>query len=144
MGVVEGTWKKEEVQNWANEKLGEVEKEVGNYIQTTLNIFMLASMVLSPYREGTLKHSHTTEFGGLEGVMYPLAEHSIFVILGTNGPYPIAPVNKLALWWPGALHPVQRVTHPGIKANDYIADAKMEAEAGLIAEDNNLLNWLVT
>ena len=53
-------------------------------------------------------------------------------------------MNKLALWWPGALHPVQRVTHPGIKANDYIADAKMEAEAGLIAEDNNLLNWLVT
>lgn len=144
MGVAEIKWIKEEVKSWADSKLGEVEREVGYYIQTILNIYMLASMVLSPYRSGELKHSHTTEFGGLEGAMYPLALHSIFVILGTSGPYPIYPVNKLALWWPGALHPVSKVTHPGIKANDYIADAKDVAEAGIITEDKNLLDWLVT
>lgn len=34
---------------------------------------------------------------------------------------PILPVNKRALWWEGADHPVRAVyNHPGIKKNDYV------------------------
>ena len=45
-----------------------------------------------------------------------------------GAPYPIYPVNKQALFWPGATHPVKSVMHPGIPRNPYITDSLKEAE----------------
>lgn len=38
---------------------------------------------------------------------------------GTKGPYPIVARKKRALSWPGASHPVKRVSHPGVKAQRF-------------------------
>ena len=35
-------------------------------------------------------------------------------------PYTIEPVNKKALYWEGAKHPVKKVTHPGMKPRSII------------------------
>ncbi len=48
-----------------------------------------------------------------------------FILLGT-APHDIYPVNASALYWPGALHPVKHVHHPGTIANDYVAQAFMD------------------
>ncbi len=53
-------------------------------------------------------------------VHYALHVHEGTGIHGPTGqPYEILPVNKKALYWPGARHPVARVLHPGIKGNPY-------------------------
>lgn len=59
---------------------------------------------------------------GLEGSVGPnldITPYAWFVHQGTN-PYTIRPKLKKALWWHGALHPVKKVRHPGIKANPFV------------------------
>lgn len=38
---------------------------------------------------------------------------------GTKGPYEIRPRTRRALFWRGARHPVKRVTHPGLKPQNF-------------------------
>lgn len=38
-------------------------------------------------------------------------------------PHEIVPVNRQALWWPGADHPVRRVQHPGTQAQPHLRPA---------------------
>ncbi|WNI15573.1 HK97 gp10 family phage protein [Actinacidiphila sp. ITFR-21] len=56
------------------------------------------------------------------------------VVVGTNvsyaadveygtAPHVIVPVNKKALYWPGASHPVSRVNHPGTRAQPFMRPA---------------------
>lgn len=40
----------------------------------------------------------------------------------------IVPVNKKALFWPGAAHPVKRVNHPGTRANPFVEAAWSRSE----------------
>ena len=45
-------------------------------------------------------------------------------IHGPEGrPYVIRPVNRRALYWPGAYHPVKMVVHPGMRPNPYVTRA---------------------
>jgi hypothetical protein len=41
---------------------------------------------------------------------------------GTS-PHVIKPVNKRALYWPGAAHPVASVNHPGTRAQPFMRPA---------------------
>ncbi|MDI6840437.1 MAG: hypothetical protein QMD71_06300 [bacterium] len=62
------------------------------------------------------------------GVHYALHVHEGTGIHGPTGqPYEIRPVNKKALYWAGADHPVARVMHPGIPGNPYATRAMDEA-----------------
>jgi hypothetical protein len=56
---------------------------------------------------------------------------------GTRGPYTISPRRKRALFWPGASHPVRRVTHPGLTAQHFTAQiaAKMQQQYARIMTD---------
>ena len=47
------------------------------------------------------------------------APYAAFVEFGTR-PHEILPINKQALYWKGAEHPVKRVEHPGSKANPFM------------------------
>lgn len=46
---------------------------------------------------------------------------------GTDGPYTIRPKRKRALSWKGARHPVRRVRHPGLKAQDFTGTVQEQA-----------------
>jgi HK97 gp10 family phage protein len=59
---------------------------------------------------------------------------SVGYVIGTNvsyaaaveygtSPHVIKPVNKKALYWPGAAHPVAQVNHPGTRAQPFLRPA---------------------
>jgi len=143
MGTIETRWLKDGLRNWLLSKKSGLYPQASYMIQGMLNILEQVAGVLAPFRSGELRYSHIVEMGGLEGVMYPTAFHAIFVILGTK-PHPIEPVNKLALWWPGAWHPVKHVDHPGTSPQDYINEVVPNSEPGLEQEENKFLDWLST
>lgn len=48
-----------------------------------------------------------------------------------SGPHVITPVNKKALYWPGARHPVARVNHPGTPVQPFLRPALMRRREAL-------------
>lgn len=44
-----------------------------------------------------------------------------------TAPHVIRPVNRKALWWPGAAHPVASVNHPGTHAQPFMGPALEQA-----------------
>lgn len=73
-----------------------------------------------------LKRSIRPRFGVLEATVSPNVKYAKWVHDGTSA-YVITPVKKKALYWKGALHPVRRVNHPGIKANPFMERAADES-----------------
>jgi bacteriophage HK97-gp10 putative tail-component len=72
-----------------------------------------------PWRTGFLTQSFRAEIQGLVLRWFPTASYAPFVEFGTK-PHDIFPVNKKALFWSGAAHPVAVVHHPGTKPNDFM------------------------
>ena len=97
-------------------------------------LLLKATKLAAPVRTGRLRdslhieYSPETGFRIMEGVEY--GKH---VRLGTR-PHMIYPVNKRALWWPGAEHPVRYVNHPGTKPNPYHLKALKDFNIDRIAE----------
>lgn len=60
----------------------------------------------------------------VEGSMSAGMEYAEAVEKGT-APHRIEAVNKKALWWPGASHPVKSVQHPGSAAYPFMVPALM-------------------
>jgi hypothetical protein len=76
----------------------------------------------------------TTYWSGLWGSW--ACNYALPVEFGT-APHKIYPVNKKALFWPGADHPVGSVNHPGTKENQFLrpaADKLYPELAGKIKE----------
>lgn len=81
-----------------------------------------------------LKPVNDFEYHIQSGVAYALAVHTGTGIHGPEGrPIEIVPVNKKALYWPGAPHPVKRVLNPGRKADPY-ADRAMDNTSSRLDE----------
>jgi hypothetical protein len=72
-----------------------------------------------PWRTGFLTQSFRAEI--TTGLLrwFPTASYAPYVEFGTR-PHTILPVEKKALYWPGAAHPVHRVNHPGTKPNAFM------------------------
>lgn len=76
----------------------------------------------APVRSGKLSRNIYAKVEGMRGEVGPNLEatkYAFFVHQGTK-PYTIYPKRKKALYWKGALHPVRKVNHPGIKANPFV------------------------
>lgn len=70
----------------------------------------------TPRRTGRLVNAMFLDVDGKElRVGWRGVEYGIYVEFGT-APHVIRPRAKKALHWPGALHPVARVNHPGTPA----------------------------
>ncbi|NUO48732.1 MAG: hypothetical protein HOV80_07740 [Polyangiaceae bacterium] len=82
--------------------------------------------------EGVVTRSSSTS---AEGVVRARVKHMRFVIEGTE-PHVIEPKRKKALKFNGAGGIVfaRRVNHPGTRPNDFLADARREAEETLRRE----------
>jgi hypothetical protein len=72
-----------------------------------------------PWKTGFLTQSFIAEL--TPGILrwFPTASYAPFVELGT-APHVITPKDKMALFWPGANHPVKSVNHPGTQPNQYM------------------------
>jgi hypothetical protein len=88
-----------------------------------------------------LYNSTVIEMEGLGFIIYSFAPEFVWVIEGTKA-HEILPVNAEALYWPGALHPVKRVWHPGTIANDYMGLALMDSIFEVETRCDELLNQI--
>jgi hypothetical protein len=72
-----------------------------------------------PIRTGFLVNHFQWVMTTFKGSWYPTASYARFVEFGT-APHRIAPVDREALYWPGASHPVRSVMHPGTRPNPFM------------------------
>lgn len=112
-----------EIQGAIQKSPANVFNELSKGIKTSVNLIRPIMRQQAP-RGKTRKLSRNifARANGLKGVVGPdlkITPYALYVHEGTR-PYEIVPVRKKALWWPGALHPVRRVRHPGIKANPFV------------------------
>jgi HK97 gp10 family phage protein len=77
---------------------------------------------LVPVNTGRLKSSIQWEIDGTIGRVSTDVPYWRYVEYGT-APHVITPVNKRALHWEGADHPVARVNHPGTPAKPFLRPA---------------------
>ena len=84
----------------------------------------------SPVDHGLLKQWFIDSISDEEAHIKTPAAYAEYVNDGT-GPYIIEPVNKKALYWEGADHPVAYVVHPGITGQHFIEQSIDEVEGEL-------------
>lgn len=84
----------------------------------------------SPVDHGLLKMWHITEHSDEEVKIQSPARYAQMVNDGTS-PHWIYPVNKKALYWKGASHPVKYVYHPGTSGQHFVEDSISEVEGRL-------------
>lgn len=72
-----------------------------------------------PWRTGFLTQTFKAELTTGMLRWFPTASYAPYVEFGTK-PHTIYPKDKLALYWPGAAHPVKSVNHPGSRANPFM------------------------
>lgn len=77
------------------------------------------------YMANTIDHETKRIPGGAEATVGPHTDYAIFVEFGTR-PHVILPVNKKALYWKGARHPVKSVHHPGTQPHPFLRPALEE------------------
>ena len=88
-------------------------------------------MMNSPVDHGLLKSWFLESIDDDEAHIKTPAEYAQYVNDGTS-PYVIEPVNKKALYWEGADHPVAgKVIHPGIKGQHFVEDSISAVEGQL-------------
>jgi hypothetical protein len=92
---------------------------------------------------GMLADLTVVETSGMDRYIYS-ADDPIFgyIILGTPA-HEIYPVTAKALYWPGALHPVMHVHHPGTIANDYAMQAFMDGSSPADDRADQLLDEIL-
>lgn len=106
---------------------------------SALNI-RLGAMQRCPVDMGKLRASIGIEYvrGGLGAEIGTFevsdkteTKYAPYVEFGTK-PHEIVPKTKRALFWPGALHPVASVQHPGTKARPFLFPAWEEERPKLL------------
>lgn len=89
-------------------------------IHTAVNILAkYTTKGVVPWKTGRLTQSFIATYGDLMAIWRPTVNYAALVHNGT-APHVILPVNKKALMWPGAAHPVRKVNHPGTRGNPYM------------------------
>lgn len=90
-----------------------------------------------PWRTGNLLHSFRWKASRLKGVWWPTAPYARAVDQGARiPPRVIKPKKAQALYWPGALHPVKKVNHPGgfIKPRYFMKKLRNKSEDAVIRQ----------
>lgn len=113
----------DELVQGAQDALNAFPDELSNALALTINDIQQAAVDFAPFRTGALRQSilpfMDSNTSGRITVGQP---YGIFVEMGTN-PHDILPINKKALMWDGASHPVKVVHHPGTAAEPFMEPA---------------------
>lgn len=102
------------------DKLPEIAKEaLARTIELTAQELWGQTKQEAPVDHGRLAGSFTLDqISPLTWRVSTDVEYAMAVHEGTP-PHTIYPVEKKALYWPGAAHPVKKVNHPGTAGNPY-------------------------
>lgn len=124
-------------------KISEAPDKAAEMVQDLLDIYAGFERDEAPVKWGNLQNAVTVELiSPLEGITYPDIYYAPFVIEGT-APHEIYAVNKKALYWDGAEHPITHVHHPGTQPNDFVSRAYSNAEGIAMARTQDFLDWFV-
>lgn len=96
-----------------------------------------------PWRTGFLTQSFRAQMTPGMLRWFPTADYAPHVEFGTK-PHVILPKNKLALYWPGAAHPVRKVNHPGSKPNRFMERIIGESQDEINAMFGKALEQITT
>ena len=99
-----------------------VKREMAGAIKISVNLIRPIMREEAPSKSGKLSRNIQAISSGLSGSIGPnlrITPYALYIHEGTK-PYVIRPKTKKALYWKGALHPVKKVNHPGIKANPFV------------------------
>lgn len=89
------------------------------------------AVATAPEKSGNLKRKLRWDITvGVTGLIGLVGAKDVpyfqYVIDGTR-PHRIEAKDKQALYWPGAIHPVKSVNHPGTRPNDFLVRAMRSA-----------------
>lgn len=110
---------------------GEVDRAAASYLRKVAIEIENDAKRFVPIATGQLRAGIYREVNGLDArIGVRNVGHWSAVEYGT-GPHIIRPVNKRALHWPGAAHPVAVVNHPGTPAQPFLRPALMRRRGAL-------------
>jgi hypothetical protein len=95
-----------------------------------------------PWRTGFLVQTFRAQLTSGTLRWFPTASYAPYVEFGTK-PHTILPKNALALYWPGAAHPVKVVHHPGTAANPFMERIVQAATPDINATFGTALQQIV-
>lgn len=121
----------EELKNLVNTAAFAVDREIKQ-----------ASPVITGNLQGATSIDNLSDFEKRVFVDEGIAPYALYVIKGTK-PHDIYPVNKKALFWPGAEHPVKKVHHPGTEANDYFQEGVENAQYDIDNAVEQFKSWIM-
>jgi len=116
---IEGLDKLQRAVGEASKKLRE---EIKRAIGKSILVVEREAKTRTPVRTGRMRASYVRDLHPMKAFLYPTVFYAKYVHEGTKS-YIIKPRFKLALFWPGAKHPVKLVHHPGIKARKFLEKA---------------------
>lgn len=91
-----------------------------------------------PFKTGDLRKAHLVEPHGQAGAALHVQTPYARALHDGRGHLVIKPKRGRALYWPGARHPVKKVTQPARKGRPWLGEAIRELERaglGFLAED---------
>jgi hypothetical protein len=110
---------------------GVVHAAIKSGMQYLVSKLEAAAVKEIPVRTSNLVNSITSYVSpdGMSGYIKATAPYAEYVHDGTGiyhtpdprAPWMIRPADKHALYWPGAKHPVKKITHQGSRPNQFVA-----------------------
>ncbi|GAH65426.1 unnamed protein product [marine sediment metagenome] len=104
-----------------------VGKEIQKAIATAVMIIHRNAKMETPTKSGTLRRGIKSRIAPFRGMIESTVAYGVYVHEGTSA-HLIRAVNKRALYWKGARHPVKSVQHPGTKANPFMKRGAEKSE----------------
>ena len=117
-------------------------KQIGKAIALSVALVNRNAKLESPAKTGRLRAGIHSRISPLNGKVESTVGYGVFVHEGTS-PHIIRPVNKKALYWKGAAHPVKLVRHPGTKANPFMKRGAERSEIGVQGLFSKAINNIV-
>lgn len=113
--------------NDVQEGAKQINKSVRWAMVQSTNAVKNTAQRMAPYKTGTLRRSIFTSISdtGFKGTIAQdssIAPYGIMQEYGTK-PHVILPINRRALYWPGASNPYKKVFHPGFRAKAFMFPA---------------------
>ncbi len=112
-------------------------------VEEGADVMVQALRAEAPKRTGFMASTIEAHVVGDRAHFTTRATYSVYVRKGTR-PHEIrAHVGKHALWWPGALHPVRRVMHPGNAPNPFPKRALALAKLDILEKAHGVAKWVL-
>jgi hypothetical protein len=104
-----------------------VKNQIQKAIALSVALVNRNAKIEAPVKTGRLRSGIQSRISPFRGTVESTVDYGVYIHEGTSA-HIIRPVNKEALYWKGADHPVKSVQHPGTKANPFMKRGASRSE----------------